>query len=219
MAIKRYTIQRVKRYTINASKNAKRKLKTYRRKQRKIVMRGGAGGHMLILKRRIENANNMKIHCIIVRETKSGEKDTLYLFWPSNVTKDEVTNVLTKFVKNDEKINEVITKLNLQSSTTSPTTSQTPTYLPQYIQIVSKPGTSMFSSYDTKIQIKNIDSPETLDYVNEALIDNFDKNRDQIINVDNLKKEYRLLESSIDLSRDKMKDNLIFGFRFYSKNN
>ena len=171
----RSAIRRVKRH---ASKNVRHKLKTHRRKHRKIVMRGGADDtyHVYIYSINIldPKRNRRKVKCMIVQKKVSGAKDDLFLFWPSYTTKEELDATLKLFIDPD-KIAAVSSLILPTEKTPEP---EDPLYLPSYLKIVPLPKKGGFierSSYNPSIFVVNIDDATNTTVVDSALKDDFDR--------------------------------------------
>lgn len=76
----------IRRVKSRKSQNAKR-LKTFRRKTRNVVMRGGANGIKLYYEPAISPPR-----CIIIKEGVRGRRDPLYLFFAMDITPNEIND-------------------------------------------------------------------------------------------------------------------------------
>lgn len=191
--IARSAIRRVKR--TNASKNIRHKLKTHRRKHRKIIMRGGGEDSYSIFVYSINitdvRADRKKVKCILVQKKVSGAKDDLFFFWPSYVTRKELNATLSLFIVQD-KVQGVSSIVLPEELTLNPTDNM---FLSSYLKV--QPHTtkypqlkvSIFSSYNRTITVDDMNTPtvtvgageqkqeevSTAKLVDEALKDDFDR--------------------------------------------
>jgi hypothetical protein len=141
----RSAIRRVKRH---ASKNVRHKLKTHRRKHRKIVMRGGGeyNAHYYF--------KHNKLQCVLVEEAMGFvTKDTLFMFWPVYVTDEELKKILKQYIK-PEKINEVFKELVKDKPEFEPSIESMA--LPKYLKLSSMKTGRISSSYNPTITVKSL---------------------------------------------------------------
>ena len=187
--IARSAICRVKRN--NASKNIRHKLKTHRRKHRKIIMRGGGEDSYSIFVYSINikdvRANRKKVKCILVQKKVSGAKDDLFFFWPSYVTIKELNATLSLFIVQD-KVQGVSSIVLPEELTLNPTDNM---FLSSYLKVQPLPKKSSFevSRYNPTISVDDMNTPtvtvgageqkqeevSTAKLVDEALKDDFDR--------------------------------------------
>jgi len=172
-------VRRVKRK--NASKNVRHKLKTHRRKHRKIVMRGGGDTYEIYvyqINMLDANTNRKKVKCILVQKRVSGAKDDLFFFWPAYVTKKDLDLTLELFIKPD-RMESVSSSVLPKELTLSPSD---PLFLSSYLKVqpLLKQSTFERSKYDPTIIVDNMeialmDNGEQVSRVEQALKDDFDR--------------------------------------------
>lgn len=182
-------VRRVKRK--NVSKNVRHKLKTHRRRHRKIVMRGGGEDSYSIFVYSINitdvRANRKKVKCILVQKKVSGAKDDLFFFWPSYVTRKELNATLSLFIVQD-KVQGVSSIVLPEELTLNPTDNM---FLSSYLKVQPLPKKSSFevSRYNPTISVDDMNTPtvtvgageqkqeevSTAKLVDEALKDDFDR--------------------------------------------
>lgn len=162
-------IRRVKRN--NASKNVRHKLKTHRRRHRKIVMRGGAGNYNAHYYFKDGKTDGLK--CVLVQEAmKIGTKDTVLMFWPVYVTDDELQTMLRLYIK-PGKIKDVLDKLVEGKPEFVPTIESMA--LPTYLKLSSvNPGIN--SKYNPTITVKSLVDDTSVE-ITDALIEPFDREK------------------------------------------
>lgn len=161
-------VRRVKRN--NASKNVRHKLKTHRRRHRKIIMRGGGGCTAYIF--RVTNSDRIYTlkYMVVQEDMGTGKKDNVFVFWPLYTNQIEIQEVLDKCIK-PEKQGSIIEKLLVgQEPITKDTTSFN---LKFYLKISSTNLKYVGNNYD-RVSVCSFDN-NTAEVIDGALISEFDR--------------------------------------------
>lgn len=168
--IARSAIRRVKRN--NASKNVRHKLKTHRRRHRKIVMRGGAVNYNAHYYFKDDESKGLK--CVLVQEHMGyGTKDTVLMFWPVYVTDKQLRTMLGLYIKPD-KINYVLAELLKDKPNFEPSIKSMA--LPKYLKLSSMKTGIASSKYNPNIAVKSL-VDETSVEITDALKETFDREK------------------------------------------